>query len=181
MATINYKLANRDIQDSFNRGQMEDLRFPITQAKQGANLKPVFDEENVALLFPENDESAVAYIVAQMPHGREPDSSIEPHVHIRQSQAGQPIFVMEYKWYNFTEAVPASWSTHIMNDSTATWTTGTIANMVYNGLISGTGKGISSILLIKLYRQTGDGYSGDVLVDEFDIHYYANRFGKDVE
>jgi len=85
---------------------------------------------------------------------------------------------MDYKWYNPNgEAVPSSWTTYTMNSNTATWSSGTISNMIYGAAaIDGTGKTESSILLIKLYRDDS-AYSGDLLVDEFDIHYTISRFG----
>jgi hypothetical protein len=171
----------QELEAKLNIGQMDDLRFPVTQTRIGANAKPDFDEANVALLFPQNNESEVVYIVAQMPHSREPNSPIMPHVHIRQEATGQPVFEMEYKWYNIGEQVPTTWETFVMDTNVNTWTTGTLSTFVGGGEIDGTDKGISSIMLIKLYRQTGDGVTGDVKVDEFDIHYYVTRFGKDVE
>ena len=89
---------------------------------------------------------------------------------------------MEYKWYNPNgDTVPSTWETYIINEPTNTdWSSGTISNMLYGeNPINGNGKEKSSIMLIKLYRQTGDGYTGDCLVDEFDIHYKADKFGLD--
>jgi len=66
-----------------------------------------------------------------------------------------------------------------MTNNTATWSTGTVSTMIIgSGGIDGTGMTESSILVIKLYRETGDGYVGDVIFDEFDIHYYVEKLGK---
>jgi hypothetical protein len=153
---------------------IEDLRFPATVLSQPASGRPDFDTTNIGLLFPQNNVNEAVYIIAQIPHKRVPDSPIWPHVHVRLTKAGQPVFKMDYKWYNANqEAIPASFTTYTMNVNTATWTTGTISNMIYGSAeISGVGKNDSSILIIKLYRDD-NVYVGDILFDEFDIHYYA--------
>jgi len=158
----------------------EDLRFPATLAKQGANSKPLFDYNEIALIFPENDETHVAHYIAQLPHAYKPGSNVKPHVHLRLTKAGTPKFVMLYKWYNANGGgVPDVWQEIVLERSTAVWSEGIISSMIYALTpIDGTGKIESSIMLIKLYRQTGDGYSGNVLVDEFDVHFVAEKFGE---
>jgi len=154
----------------------DDLRFPVTVLTQPASGRPDFDTTNIGLLFPQNNTAEVVYIVAQMPHDRAMDSDIEPHVHCRLSGAGQPVMKIDYKWYNANEAtIPSSFTTYTMNVNTATWSTGTISNMIYGSApISGVGKTESSILIMKLYRDD-NVYTGDLLVDEFDIHYYRSN------
>lgn len=151
----------------------DDMRFSATQLKQGATTKPDFDFTNIGLLFPQNDATEAIYIVAQMPHDRVADSDIVPHVHVRLAGAGQPVFKIDYKWYNKSAVtIPASFTTYTMNVNSATWSTGTISNTIYGAsAISGVGKTSSSIMIIKLYRDD-NVYSGDILLDEFDIHYY---------
>jgi len=183
MATINYKVANRDVQDSFNKGQQEDLTFPASALRQGANLKPSFDYDRIGYLFPQNDESAVLFGAKVMSHTRLPDTDVQPHVHFKQDQVGQPIFVLEYKWYNPHEQVPSTFTTMILDETVFGYTSGEIAEIAINSTnsyISGIGKGEASVFEFRLYRQSGDGYTGDVLFTEFDIHYFASRFGKDV-
>jgi len=58
----------------------DDLRFPASQTKQGSNLKPDFDINNVGLLFPQNDADEIIYIIAQMPHDMKLGSNIRPHI-----------------------------------------------------------------------------------------------------
>jgi len=162
----------KDLQVVIDAGETEDLRFPVTVLKQGATSKPDFDYTNIGLLFPQNDATEIVYIVAQLPHKRVPDSDIIPHVHCRLAGAGQPVMKMDYKWYNpSATAIPSSFTTYTMNVNTATWSTGTISNKIYGAAaIDGTGKTDSSVLIIKLYRDD-NAYTGDLLVDEFDIHY----------
>ena len=84
---------------------------------------------------------------------------------------------MDYKIYNPSEeAIPSSFTTYVMNENTATWTSGTISNMIYGASpISGVGYGDSAIMIIKLYRDD-NVYSGDLLVDELDIHYVRKLY-----
>lgn len=150
----------------------DDLRFPATRLMLGATNKPDFDYTNIGLLFPQNDPTEAVYIIAQLPHDRVVDSPLEPHVHCRLTKAGQPVFKIDYKIYNPNgSTVPTSFTTYTMNSNTATWSSGTISNMVYGASeISGVGYGDSAIMIIKLYRDD-NVYVGDILVDEFDIHY----------
>ena len=48
-----------------------------------------------------------------------------------------------------------------------------IANKIDDGLVSE-----STIIQGELRRKTGDGYSGDVLVTDVDVHYMAEKIGK---
>lgn len=149
-----------------------DIRFPATILSQPAIGRPDFDTTNIGLLFPQNNTTEVVYIVAQLPHDRVPDSPLEPHIHCRLSGSGQPVMKIDYKLYNPNNAtVPTSFTTYTMNVNTATWSSGTISNMIYGASpISAVGYDDSAIMIMKLYRND-NVYVGDLLVDEFDIHY----------
>ena len=155
----------------------DDLRFPATTFVRGANSKPDFDYTNICFLFPKNNTDEAIYLIVQMPHDRKADSDIEPHVHCRLTKVGNPMFEMKYKWYNINSDVPVDFSTYVMTLKTKEWTSGTVSSMIYGSPISGVGKTASSILIIKLYR-TDNSYDGDLLVDEFDIHYVRDKFGE---
>ena len=158
----------------------EDLRFPATLVRQGLTSKPDFDTTDVVLLFPQNDTTEIAYINAEMPHAWLAGSTIYPHVHIIQEANQQAVFKMDYRWYNIGDTVPASWTTYTMNTYSTTYTSGSIHQLLYGSSgISGTGKTESSVLQIKLYRDD-NVYTGDVKLIEFDIHYYVEKFGKDI-
>ena len=76
-----------------------DIFFPLTTARRGANNFPVFSETEVAYLFPSSDTSHIMYMVGQMPHDRVVGSDISPHVHWKQTQSGSPVFKLDYKWF----------------------------------------------------------------------------------
>jgi len=46
----------------------DDLRFPLTRDKQGQSDKPDFDFAGLGLLFPQNNNTEIVYLIAQFPH-----------------------------------------------------------------------------------------------------------------
>jgi hypothetical protein len=165
----------------------DDILVPFTQAKQGSNSKPDFDFTNVGLLFPQNDALEKIYLVVQIPHSYKLASSIYPHIHWQQTSSSFPIWKMDYKWFNIGDPIPGSFTTIQTNTGVKTYSTGSLHQVSSFGEISGaansTGgglspiaKGISSILLIKLYRDDNVAI-GDVLGFQFDIHYEKDTEG----
>jgi hypothetical protein len=167
--------------DSLTVPRYDDIVFELTQTRVGSNSKPDYDFTNIGLLFPRNDVTEIVYITVQMPHAWQIGSTIYPHLHIVQSRNEQATFRMEYKWYDIGDTVPTTWSTYDMNTYAMPYTSGSISNIVKgSGGISGIGKGISSILKIKLFRND-NVYVGDILADQFDIHILKDSFGSQLE
>jgi len=155
----------------------DDLVMPLTQTKVGANLKPDFDFDNIGYLFPQNDKTEILYLVFQMPHGWKEGSGIEPHVHWRQNANQNPVFKIDYKWFNIGGIIPNSFQTFVMNNPEFTYTSGSLQQLSTGSiLLDGTGKTISSLLTAKLYREDND-YTGDVLAYHFDVHVEKDTFG----
>ena len=162
------------------KGVEEDWKFPATQQRQGLSTKPDFDFTNIGLLFPENDETEISYVSDQRPHSMEDDSELEPHCHLILTQAGNPKFTAMILLTNINDT-EGSWVQYDMETLTATWVSGRLHVLLYNAVkLSSIGKTASAVLDVKLFRQTGDGYSGDVLLKSFDIHYKRNKLGQDV-
>ena len=160
----------------------DDSRFSATQTKLGSNLKPDFDETNVGYAFADNSTAEILYIVAQMPHNWKEGSTIYPHIHWLQNQNQNVDWEMDYKWFNNNTAVPASFTNLNIATLEYTYVSGNLAQISTTASgIDGTGKKISSILVIKLWRNTTDSYSGDALFFEFDIHYQVDGFGSYLE
>ena len=174
-----------DVSGSFklieNGTVFDDLSFPLVIGKVTAGGKPDFDYTNVGYLFPQNDKAEIIIIRVQLKHQWKIGSTIFPHVHWRQKANKVPVFKMDYKWYNLGEVEPATWSTYVMNQLVTPYTSGTMSqlSMGANG-IDGTGKELSSMLLIKLYRED-NVYTGDALVDDFDIHIEIDSMGSSTE
>lgn len=159
----------------------DDMQFPVTQAKKGINDKPDFDLTNIGLLFPQNDETEYIVLAEQFSHSLKLGTPIEPHIHYIQDEAAVPVFVLQYRWYNNGDQVPA-FTTIESTGAVLPYTSGTILQMVEFPLIDGSHiTGVSSWFEAKLYRKTGDAVTGDVLVKSFDIHYQKDSLGSDTE
>lgn len=158
-----------------------DLVFPLTQAKIGSNLKPDFIESEIAYGFPQNNITEYFLIMVQMPHQWEIGSTIFPHVHWKQTQNLAPVFKIDYKWINIGDPVPVDWSTYVMDRAVKPYVSGQI-HQINDSLIgiSGEGKTLSSMLLIKMYRDD-NVYTGDALTYQFDIHYRIDSLGSNYE
>ena len=158
-----------------------DLVMPLTQTRQGANSLPTFSTTEIAYEFPQNDVTEILYFVVQLPHGYKEGTGVFPHVHWKQTQNLAPVFKLDYKWFNVGAAVPAEFSTYVMDELALPYVSGSIQQINYNDEpIAGTGKTISSILLCKLYRDD-NVYTGDALAYQFDIHYEIDGFGSATE
>jgi hypothetical protein len=159
----------------------DDLVVPLTSSKVGANAKPDFDEINIGYLFPQNDATEILYLIVQMPHSWKEGSTIYPHVHYSRTAAGKPTFQMAYSWFNIGSTPSAPTTTLDLATEAITYSTGTIhqINQSVSG-ISGVGKNISSVLVIKLFRND-NVVAGDVLAYQFDIHYEKDTLGSRTE
>ena len=173
------RIARLEAQEVSPALRYDDLVMPATATKQGSNLKPDFDETNVGYLFPQNDTSEVLYMIFQLPHRWKEGSTIYPHVHFFQNQNATPTFKIDYRWVNIGAAVPLFTTGYTLSTivGAQTWTTGMLHRIVGNTSgISGSGKTMSSMLQIKLYRND-NVYTGDCLVVSFDIHFEIDSLG----
>jgi len=157
-----------------------DYLVPLIATRQGSNLKPDFDYTNVGYLFPQNDTDEILHLVLQMPHGYKEDSVIYPHVHYKRTGAAKPVFKIDYTWFNIGEVQPA-FVTYTMDEDAITYTSGTIQQIAKGAAgIVGTGKNISSLVLVKLYRDDNI-VTGDVLAWQFDVHIECDSYGSELE
>ena len=160
----------------------DDVVTPLVTATQGQVDKPAWNTTDGTFDFPRNDPTAIMYLNVQMPHRRRADSTVRPHVHWHQTQAGNPVFKMYYRWSNLGGAVPAVWQTYVMDKLVFPYPgTGEI-DQILDGQtpLDGTGMGISSMLQDKLYRDD-NVYAGVVPATSFDIHVEIDGFGSNTE
>lgn len=161
-----------------------DFSVPGTAAKLGIMNKPDFDYTNLGLLFPQNDESEKIYITYQMLHQKSFNTSLKFHIHYIQSAAQQPIFELQYKFYNNNSLVPGSWNTidTSLNKGIYTWSSGNLLQIAkFPEIDAPSNESLSANLDVMLYRQTGDGLAGDVLLKYADFHYTIDGFGSNEE
>lgn len=155
----------------------KDEKFPSSRIRQGATQKPDFDPTNVGLLFPQNDATEIAYVNMQLNHDYKYASNLRPHIHFVQDEAQEPVFKIDYRWYENSGDPTIGFTTLTASTFVFTYTSGSILQIVSFPEISGTGKDtLSSMLDIKLYRDD-NVVAGDVLVKEFDIHYQTDDRG----
>lgn len=160
----------------------DDLKFPFTQTKQGANLRPDFDYVNIGLLFPQNNDDEIVYMVAQFPHSRKTGSTIRPHVHYRQNAATGVVWKMDYKYFANGQPIPSTWTTlSNAGENAFDYVSGDLAQIgVFPEIAAPTGDNVSSIMIIRFYRDDNTT-TGDVLAFEFDIHYQIDEPGSQEE
>lgn len=159
----------------------DDIMFPLTTAKQGQTDNPPFNTDEVAYMFPAGDTSHIMYMVDQMPHSWKEGSTIHAHVHCSQGASGSPVFKLDYRWFNIGDVSSGSFATLTMSNRTQTWTSGCVHQLINNPAgINGAGKKISSIILLKLYRDDS-AYTGAIPTYQFDIHYEKDRLGSRTE
>jgi hypothetical protein len=181
MVLICFSFANQKVIPPYNPAYWDDLRFPANQTKQGANSKPAYDETNTGLTFPANDESAVIYINAQMPHKWQ-QTAISPHIHFVQTTAAIPVFKMAYRWYAINQPATANFTIISANVLALPYTAGARHQLLeFPDITPPTNPGLSSMIDIKIYRKTGDGAAANILVKEFDIHYEIDQPGSRLE
>jgi hypothetical protein len=169
----------------------EDLRIEPIARTTGANA-PTFEQwftngagSRGVYLYSFDDVAAVSekeiFFTMQMPHAWKEGSTIYPHVHWHQSAATTPVFQMDYRWANIGAAAGSFTTAYTMATKAMPYVNGTIHQISTAAAgIDGTGKTMSSILQIKLYRNDS-AYQGDCLVTSFDIHYEIDSMGSNEE
>jgi hypothetical protein len=164
----------------------EDLRFPARAADINPGATTVVpDVDTLALDFTTacttNYGSDHVYFVAQFPHSKKLESDICPHVHFWQANANQTnMWFMRYKWVDVGETNPANWTVLGYATNVMPYVSGALHQLAEFPKVSGTDAGVSSIMLIKLYRDGTFG-TGDGQLLEFDIHYEIDSLGSDTE
>lgn len=166
----------------FNTIYWDDLRAPATAINPpGLVSDPDWDNTNGGWLF-DAAGTEVLWIVTQMPHTYKEGSNIQPHIHWQptNTNTGNVLWRMEYKWTNVGDVEAAGFTTlNVLDAGAGVARTQQIAGF---GEIDGTGKRISSMLVLKLSRIGGDAtdtYNADALLREFDIHYQVDARGSE--
>lgn len=157
----------------------DDLFFPFSTGKQGTADYPSFNVDSMYHSFSIDTTApgvCIMYFTIQMPHSWKEGSTIYPHVHYKHETAvGTPTFKMKYKWYPLEGSTEIGYKWYTM--STTTGTTNKTNQMVYGASgISGSGKGISSIIVCAVYL-SGQTGTGNVNAYQFDIHYEKDAIG----
>jgi len=119
------------------------------------------------------------FFTAQLPHSWVEGSEIEPHVHYVRpvNDTGTVVWGLEYTWENMND-VFANTTTIFTYDSQLSKRDKQIYQSF--GLIEGTGKKVSSMLVCRIFRDAAnpkDTYNHDVGLLEVDFHIKSNSLG----
>ncbi len=164
-----------------NGTDTNDLALNGLAGKIGANAKPDFDESLAAYQFPQNETDEKLFYSYQLSHAIKLNSIIRPHVHIRQSSAGQSVWKFAYVISDPGKAIAGTPTVYTMNTNIFTYVSGTISQIVQGSAgISTKGLGLSAMLIGALYRDD-NVISGDISMDFFDLHMELDGFGSSTE
>ena len=163
----------------------DDMRFPAAAANPpGLASDPDFDTTNGGWLFAAAG-TELLFFAAQIPHSWYEGSTLVPHVHWQKttSASGDVVWSFEYKWAPLGEAMDAAFTQVTASSTVADTPDNDTANehMITSfGDLSGEGKQISDMLIMKLSRLGDNGsdtYGADARLLEFDIHYQIDGIG----
>ena len=166
----------------------DDMRAPATTVK-GAAVAPSDDATNGLLLFSGNTTNTV-FITMQIPHTWYEGSTLKPHVHWQKTDtsSGDVLWQLDYKWAPVNEVMDAAFTTlqaSTVADGTPDTDTADKHLITPLGDISGAGKQVSDMLVMKLSRLGGDAsdtYNNkNARFLEFDIHYEVDGVGTAAE
>ncbi len=162
----------------------DDMRVSLSNAKVPASNAPDFAQVrddgagSVGVFSYKFADGEYVFLQTQMSHRWKLGSTIWPHIHWTCTSNVDPAdnwgCGMEYIWTDINEAAAANTTVIEKDISTGVnkQMTHQITNLSDTG-IDGTGKGLSSILLIRLYRYAAasDNYADDIVITDFDLHY----------
>jgi hypothetical protein len=124
-----------------------------------------------------NDHLTFTY---QTPHRRKSGSNLYPHLHFYQDNVDQTnCWYISYAWVDIggTNVVDQQLGP---GSNTQQYVSGVIHQLCTFPPLDGTGKGISGILRVKLYRYGSRG-TGSITVTDLDCHYVVDGFGSEQE
>lgn len=161
-----------------------DVRMISTARTTGANAPTleVFRNGLRAYRFDNGATLKEIFLSAQLPHSYLEGSDIKLHVHwahVEGSDNGNVVWSAEYSWASNLDALPAS-------STASSAPVAVLASQQYMPIISpivtitGTNKKISSLLLIRLYRDptvAGDTSTANVFLLEADLHIQQDAVG----
>lgn len=161
--------------------EWDDYEFPMTSVqKNPATSKPDFDFANVLVLFDGGSTETVVGL-GHLPHSWKIGSSIYPHVHWIQEDAGVVKWQLEYKLFDNNSLCPASFTTITTVSVVFTYASGALGQISYFPAIDCSAlTGVSPNLIVRLSRLGGDAadtYSGDAKTLKFDFHFEKDSFG----
>lgn len=162
----------------------DDLRVPVESTSKGGTKDPDFGQflnngsgsQGVFIQWFSSTSEEELYFTVQLPHSYKVGSDIQAHVHwvTKEAGTGNVQWGLEYSWANIDDTF-----------SNTTIITGTESNPVVKyhymtdlGIIDGTGKSYSSMLVCRIFRDaSSDSFNQDAGLLEIDFHFQVQSFG----
>ena len=166
----------------------DELQSLITQLKANPSEKIVIDLENGTVNY-KDTATLLDYGIMniQMNHDWKIGIIIYPHLHWLQENAGIPNWLYEYRWLLNGQIQDPTWLFHPCEELAFNYTSGTLVQISKNcGIIPPAGAGLSSILQVRIIRDTQndsgafsgvDTYTGQAKAVNFDIHMLVDARG----
>jgi len=167
------------------QGWWDDLRFPAQRVGVGAQA-PTWDTTNLGYVFNDAPPSGnqEIQVIAQLPHTWLEGSMVEVHIHwcLLEDNGDTDETVkwdLLWRWYNVGSTSNGSWTTS-QNSIDVSAQSQWISLLSEVGSLAGAGFQISSLLELRLQRDTDDAaddHPHDVLLKEIDLHYQKDQPG----
>ena len=168
----------------------DDLRVSLSTAKLPAADYPGWGQikdngsGSVGVFGYHFGDGEYVFLTTQLPHSYKEGSTIYPHIHFMTTTDVSPTdkfgIGLEYLWSDISDTLATTTTvvTREVETGVNTAYDHQLADIPAAG-IAGTGMGISSIFMCRLYRYaaTGDNYAGDIVITDFDIHFEKDTWG----
>jgi hypothetical protein len=159
----------------------DDVRVAASSIRiQGVSNIPdwggVGDGNLYALAFDPTTMEQVFFTV-QLPHTYKLGTNIHPHIHWmpETTDTGTVRWGLEYEWVNIGDSMTGGSTITIDDDGDGTLLKHQIAEFAE---LSGVGKGMSSMLICRVYRDaTNDDFADDAYLLEIDFHFEIDSLG----
>jgi hypothetical protein len=170
-------------------GAWDDFRVSINALKVSGSKPPSWTSYKGGEVLAFSDQAVagneeVVFFTIQMPHHWKLGTDVEAHVHWvpEDNSTGNVRWQLTYSWANEGAAFPAQTSITVNAAAPGVADIHTYSEFP---TISGTGKGMSSMMICELRRNSSnaaDTFTGkSAYLLEFDLHYEIDSFGSDTE
>ncbi|MBK6936810.1 MAG: hypothetical protein IPH18_07890 [Chitinophagaceae bacterium] len=166
----------------------DDLRVTLDKGSNSAALDYLTGSSGPQIWYFRNNQGVESMsFTVQLPHSWKEGTTIYPHLHWspKSSASGNVEWNLEYSWANYDastpQVFPAITTSTVVAAGAFTANTHTITPLIAgNAGIDGAGKKISSILICRLWRNSGntaDTYNADAGVLFVDFHIQIDSWG----
>ncbi|PKP24778.1 MAG: hypothetical protein CVU03_10900 [Bacteroidetes bacterium HGW-Bacteroidetes-2] len=166
----------------------DDLRVSMDKGSSSASLDYFLGSSGGQIWYFRDDKGLETLsFQVQLPHSYKEGTNIYPHLHWspKVTKNGYVKWNLDYTWVNYDASTPLVFPANITSTVIArgpfTAKTHLITGLTTGGVgLNGTGKKVSSILICRLWRDSGDSqdtYTDDAGLLSLDFHYQIDMVG----